>query len=87
MTALGADHWRLTVTDTGIGISPSDQARVFKEFERAAGSDTPGVGLGLAIVKELVRSLGGEIRLESRTDVGSVFEVRLPLQVSLMAAG
>src|SRR6202048_3748285 len=87
MTALGADHWRLTVTDTGIGISPSDQARVFKEFERAAGSDTQGVGLGLAIVKELVRSLGGEIRLESRKGVGSVFEVRLPLQVSLMAAG
>jgi hypothetical protein len=58
------------VSDTGVGIAPSDSDRVFDEFERAAGDDIPGPGLGLAIVKELCRVLDGQIDFVSREGIG-----------------
>jgi signal transduction histidine kinase len=70
------------VIDTGIGIDPGDQARVFDDFvtldtsySRAVG----GTGLGLAIVKRIAGALGGEVGLESAPGEGSLFRVRLPL--------
>jgi signal transduction histidine kinase len=79
MVADGDCYWKLRVVDTGIGIGQQDKERVFDEFERAAGSDVPGVGLGLAIVKELCRLLGGAIRFESLEGRGTTFEIRFPV--------
>jgi signal transduction histidine kinase len=81
MTRAGDGHWSIRVSDTGIGIAPSDVDRVFDEFERAAGDDIPGTGLGLAIVKELCRVLQGQIRFESREGRGTTFEIRFPLEL------
>ena len=75
----GAEHWSIRVSDTGVGIAPSDADRVFDEFERAAGEDIPGTGLGLAIVRELCRVLNGQIDFASREGVGTTFEIRFPL--------
>jgi two-component system phosphate regulon sensor histidine kinase PhoR len=76
-----ADTVQVTVSDTGIGIPPEDQARIFERFYRVDESRSRalgGTGLGLAIVRHLVQSLGGEIRLESRVGVGSSFRFTLP---------
>ena len=70
------------VTDTGIGIAPQMQARIFDEFEQAeagAGRHFGGTGLGLAITKRLVAAMGGDIRIESATGSGSIFECAIPL--------
>jgi signal transduction histidine kinase len=74
----------LQVIDTGIGISPSDQERIFDEFEQVnAGprgdSMERGTGLGLAISRRLVRLLGGEISVESQPGKGSTFTIWLPV--------
>jgi len=69
------------VRDTGIGIPPEDQDRIFEEFYRAENARTAspvGTGVGLAIVKRLIENWGGEIRLESEAGLGSKFVVRLP---------
>ena len=79
-----ADGNVIAVKDTGAGIAEDDQARIFQPFEQLGPSDTKaagGVGLGLALVKKLVRSLGGQIELESRLGAGSTFTVRLPFHV------
>ena len=75
----GAEHWKIRVSDTGVGIAPSDAERVFDEFERAAGEDIPGTGLGLAIVRELCRVLNGHIDFVSHEGVGTTFNIRFPL--------
>ena len=77
---------RLTfeVADTGIGISPEDQARIFEGFVQA-GQIGPqqGTGLGLTIVRQFVELMGGHIRLESSPGAGSVFRVELPVELPL----
>jgi len=69
------------VKDTGIGIPPHLQSKIFERFFRADPSrHMTGVhaGLGLAIVREYVQRMGGSIHLQSEPDVGSAFRIRLP---------
>ena len=73
----------LSVRDTGIGIPESSQNRIFDPFVQADGSVTRrygGTGLGLAICSQLVRAMGGGIRVESRPGHGSTFHVTLTLK-------
>jgi signal transduction histidine kinase len=74
----------LEVWDTGIGIPPEQQERVFEEFYQLANPERnskKGLGLGLSIVKRLVSLLGARVDLRSIPGRGSVFKVRLPLGV------
>jgi signal transduction histidine kinase/DNA-binding response OmpR family regulator len=76
------DKVTIAVRDTGIGISPGDQARIFFEFEQADGGAARkfgGTGLGLAISKRIIESMRGTIALESAFGVGSTFRVTVPL--------
>ena len=70
----------LRVADTGIGISPADAERLFESFWQARGVDVSpvGSGLGLSITRQLAQLLGGDVELESSSDRGSTFLVRLP---------
>lgn len=69
---------RFEVTDTGEGIPPEYQKRVFEKFFRVPGSASGGAGLGLSISREIVEAHGGEIGLESRPGYGSTFWFTLP---------
>ena len=70
--------------DTGIGISPEKQARLFTEFFRGSLQDTPvadapGTGLGLSIVKRVAGAHGGRVSVESEPGRGSTFVLELPI--------
>jgi signal transduction histidine kinase len=71
----------IAVSDTGVGIAPEDQARIFEKFHQVGDIMTAkpsGTGLGLAICRELVGAHGGRIWVESRPGAGSTFLVALP---------
>ena len=75
-------HWvELAVADTGIGMTPEQQAKLFEEFSQAEASTAKkygGTGLGLAITRKLARMMGGDVTVASAPGKGSVFTVRLP---------
>jgi len=69
-----ADAVRLEVADTGPGVAPGDEERIFRPFY---STKTKGTGLGLAVARELVRAMGGDIGVASRAGTGAAFWVRL----------
>jgi CheY-like chemotaxis protein len=76
-------RWRFSVRDTGPGVAPADQARIFEEFTQADAGIARhhgGTGLGLAIVKKLARAFGGEVGLTSAPGQGATFWVDLALE-------
>ncbi|GLR89389.1 PAS domain-containing hybrid sensor histidine kinase/response regulator [Bradyrhizobium iriomotense] len=78
------------VRDTGIGIAPEAQSRIFREFEQAderVARTYGGTGLGLAISERIVKRMGGRINLESEPGRGSTFEVSIPLTPVDASAG
>ena len=82
LEAAGHLKLRMTVSDTGCGISDADKARLFEAFEQARASTAQthgGSGLGLSIAKGLTALLGGEIRLADNAGGGSVFTVTIPV--------
>lgn len=82
---LEGDHCVLEVSDTGIGISPEDQARIFDRFYQAdmsrARQTGEGAGLGLSIAKWIVDAHGGTIGVRSTPGKGTTFSIRLPALV------
>ena len=71
----------LSVSDTGIGMTPEQQAKLFEEFTQADATTAQrfgGTGLGLAIARKLARMMGGDVTVTSEPGKGSVFTVRLP---------
>ncbi|MFN9752718.1 MAG: ATP-binding protein [Planctomycetota bacterium] len=71
----------VSVADTGIGIAPEHQPRIFERFyrvDKARSRELGGTGLGLSIVKHLVQVLGGSVRLTSKVGKGSSFQIRVP---------
>ena len=77
----------IQVEDTGTGIAPDDQERVFQEFEQTRGtSGRGGTGLGLPISRRLAELLHGSLTLQSTPEVGSTLTLRLPLATSVAEA-
>ena len=75
----------IAVTDSGTGISPEHQLRIFERFYRADPSrsrETGGTGLGLSIVKHVAKIHRGDVKLFSQVGVGSTFTLRIPLATS-----
>ena len=86
-TTSHSTHARLkfVVRDSGIGISPNDQLRIFDAFTQLDSSSTkryPGTGLGLAISKQIVGEMGGEMAVSSELGSGSEFSFVVPVQIS-----
>jgi len=76
----GDDAYRFEVEDTGAGIAPEAQARIFEPFSQAEeGVDKGGTGLGLAIARRQVEIMGGELELDTEVGRGSRFAFTLPL--------
>ena len=86
----GAREWVVfEVADTGIGMSPEQQAKLFQPFTQADESTTRqfgGTGLGLALTQHIASMLGGEISLRSALGKGTTFTVRVPAERSNRAA-
>jgi signal transduction histidine kinase len=79
--ANGGNWIECAVADTGIGMTPEQQAKLFEEFSQADATTAQrfgGTGLGLAITRKLARMMGGDVTVTSELGKGSVFTVRLP---------
>jgi two-component system sensor histidine kinase SenX3 len=78
---VSGDIVEIAVVDSGIGIAPSEQERIFERFYRvdpARSRDTGGTGLGLSIVKHVAADHGGDVTVWSQPGRGSTFTLRLP---------
>ena len=77
----GRDWIEIAVADTGIGMTPEQQVKLFEEFtqaDRTTAQRFGGTGLGLSITRKLARMMGGDVTVASEPGKGSVFTVRLP---------
>src|SRR5262249_14351029 len=77
----GSNLVEFAVSDTGIGMTAEQQAKLFEEFTQADASTAQnfgGTGLGLALSRKLARMMGGDVTVSSEHGTGSVFTVRLP---------
>lgn len=82
-TAYMSGRLTIGVADTGCGMTPEEQQRVFNAFTRLPGAQRKeGVGLGLSIAREIVERLGGSINLVSRKGEGSKFTVAIPMETA-----
>jgi signal transduction histidine kinase/CheY-like chemotaxis protein len=91
-TARGDDRAELAIAvhDTGVGISPADTARLFQPFtqlDTRVAREFQGAGLGLSISKQLAQAMGGEIEVRSALGEGSVFTLRLTVDVVAWSLG
>jgi signal transduction histidine kinase len=80
--ARAGDRFEIAVVDTGPGIAPADQARIFDEFQQLDSTSTRrkgGTGLGLSISRHIVELHGGRITVESEVGKGSTFRISLPV--------
>jgi signal transduction histidine kinase len=85
----GDRHVRFSITDTGLGIPPAEQQRIFQKFYRLDPHMSRGIGgtgLGLYICRELMRRVDGRIWVESDGTSGSTFFVEIPQEASTPAA-
>jgi signal transduction histidine kinase/ligand-binding sensor domain-containing protein/CheY-like chemotaxis protein len=75
---------RFEITDTGVGMTPEQLARIFNPFEQVgeAKKRVEGTGLGLTISRQLVNLMGGEIQVESELNKGSIFWFEIPLAIA-----
>jgi signal transduction histidine kinase len=81
---VGAEGLQVEVGDTGIGMTPEDQARIFEEFFQVEGAHRvpgEGYGLGLAVARRVARLLGGDLTVASELGRGSTFTLSLPRSV------
>jgi signal transduction histidine kinase len=79
------DRFEFAVVDSGFGIAPADQARIFDEFQQVDNSSTRkkgGTGLGLSISRKIVELHGGRITVESEVGKGSAFKVIVPINAA-----
>jgi GAF domain-containing protein len=82
----GSSFIEFAVSDTGIGMTPEQQAKLFEEFSQADVTTAQrfgGTGLGLAITRKLARMMGGDVTVTSEPGKGSIFTVRLPVGVDI----
>ncbi len=80
MSNLSGGNIQISVTDTGVGMTPEQQKDVFERFVRLdKTSDIAGTGIGLSIVKELVRAHDGQVQVDSIEGQGSTFTISLPI--------
>jgi signal transduction histidine kinase len=80
----------LAVSDTGIGMTPEQVARLFQEFAQADATtqrDYGGTGLGLALSRRFCRMMGGDVTVESAVGHGSTFTIRLPCEIAAERVG
>ncbi len=79
------ENFEISVVDTGPGIAPADQAKIFEEFQQVDNTSTRkkgGTGLGLSISRKIVELHGGRITVESEVGKGSTFKVTLPVNAA-----
>lgn len=86
--SLVADQWAVSVADTGVGIAPGMQEKIFEPFVRGRSETefqhTPSSGLGLAIVEQLLHLLKGRIYFASQIGEGSTFTIILPIAITAL---
>ena len=83
------DRVEISVADTGIGIAEPEQKQIFQEFhqvDQGPGRKHEGTGLGLALTKRFALIHGGDVRVTSRLDKGSVFTIILPVRATVLPA-
>jgi signal transduction histidine kinase len=80
-SSLGENLVRFWLRDTGKGIAPKDQKRIFQRFARGVNSrSVEGTGLGLAMVQAIVEAHNGWVELYSQLDIGATFTIIIPLK-------